>query len=180
MGCSLPGFSVHGILQERILECVAISFSRGPSQPRDQTRVSCIAGRCFNLWASTLMHMWNKSFLNQDFPGSPVVGTLFPLLGVGGGVCRKSPVPGWGARIPHISWQDKKKKKTIGIKKFSETVFTIDIYYFFWYFLSHSSPYHFKDGVHNSLNLFHVLFLPLALPCPVLGIWCSVKFIDSQ
>ena len=40
---------VHGILQARILEWVAISFSRGSSQPRDQTQVSCIAGRQFNL-----------------------------------------------------------------------------------------------------------------------------------
>ena len=39
MDCSLPGFSVHGILQARILEWMAISFSRGSSQPRDQTRV---------------------------------------------------------------------------------------------------------------------------------------------
>ena len=44
---SLPGFSVHGILQARILEWVAISFSRGSSQPRNQTQVSCIAGRFF-------------------------------------------------------------------------------------------------------------------------------------
>ena len=47
--CSPPGSSVHGILQARILEWVAISFSRGSSRPRDQTQVSCIAGRCFNL-----------------------------------------------------------------------------------------------------------------------------------
>ena len=47
MDCSLPSSSVHGILQERILECVAISFSRGSSQFRDWTRVSCIAGRFF-------------------------------------------------------------------------------------------------------------------------------------
>ena len=39
--CSLPGSSVHGILQKRKLEWVAISSSRGSSQPRDQTRVSC-------------------------------------------------------------------------------------------------------------------------------------------
>ena len=39
---SLPGFSVHGILQARILEWVSIVFSRESSQPRDQTRVSCI------------------------------------------------------------------------------------------------------------------------------------------
>ena len=44
---SLPGSSVHGILQARILEWVAISFSRGSSQPRNWTRVSCIIGRLF-------------------------------------------------------------------------------------------------------------------------------------
>ena len=52
MDCSLPGFSVHGILQARILEWVTISFSRGSSQPRDQTWVSRIGGRRFNLWAT--------------------------------------------------------------------------------------------------------------------------------
>ena len=52
MDCSPPGSSVHGILQARILESVAISFSRGSSQPRDWTRVSRIAGRRFILWAT--------------------------------------------------------------------------------------------------------------------------------
>ena len=47
--CSPPGSSIHEILQERILEWVAISFSRGSSRPRDRTPVSCIPGRCFNL-----------------------------------------------------------------------------------------------------------------------------------
>ena len=46
---SLPGSSVHGILQARILKWVAISFSRGSSRPRDETQVSRIAGRLFNL-----------------------------------------------------------------------------------------------------------------------------------
>ena len=46
-GLSLPGSSVHGTSQARILEGVAISFSRGSSQPRDQTPVSCLAGRFF-------------------------------------------------------------------------------------------------------------------------------------
>ena len=45
MDCSPPGFSVHGIFQARILECIAIPFSRGSSGPRDRTRVSCIASR---------------------------------------------------------------------------------------------------------------------------------------
>ena len=47
MDCSPPGSSVHEIFQARILEWVAISFSRGSSQPRDQTQVSCTAGRFF-------------------------------------------------------------------------------------------------------------------------------------
>ena len=42
MDCKLLGSSVHGISQARILEWVAISYSRGFSQPRDQTHVSCI------------------------------------------------------------------------------------------------------------------------------------------
>ena len=50
--CSLLGSSLHGILQARILEWVAISFSRGSSQLRDRTRISRIAGRRFNLWAT--------------------------------------------------------------------------------------------------------------------------------
>ena len=49
MDCSLPGSSVHGILQARILEWVAIPFSRGSSQPKDQAWVSCIAGRFFTI-----------------------------------------------------------------------------------------------------------------------------------
>ena len=50
MYCSPPGSSVHGILQARILEWVAISSSRGSSWPRDWTQVSCIAGRLFTDW----------------------------------------------------------------------------------------------------------------------------------
>ena len=45
--CSLPGSSFHGILQARILEWVAMPFSRGSSQPRDQTQVFCIASGFF-------------------------------------------------------------------------------------------------------------------------------------
>ena len=48
MGCNLPGSTVHGLLQARILEWVAISFSRRSSWPK----VSCIAGRFFTNWAT--------------------------------------------------------------------------------------------------------------------------------
>ena len=51
MDCSPPGSSVHGILQTRVLEWGAILFSRGSSQPRDWTGVSCIAGSFFTAWA---------------------------------------------------------------------------------------------------------------------------------
>ena len=56
MDCSPTGSSIHGIFQARVLEWVAISFSRGSSWPRDWTRVSCIAGRCFTIWATRKAH----------------------------------------------------------------------------------------------------------------------------
>ena len=43
MDCNPPGSSVHGICQARILEWVAISFSRGSSQPKDRTHISCVS-----------------------------------------------------------------------------------------------------------------------------------------
>ena len=52
MDCSRPCFSMLGIFQARTLECVAISFSRGSSRSRYQTRVFRIAGRHFTLWAT--------------------------------------------------------------------------------------------------------------------------------
>ena len=62
MDCGLPGSSAHGILQARILEWVAISFSRGSSQPRNQAQVSCIAGRFFT---------------QSETPGKPTASTLY-------------------------------------------------------------------------------------------------------
>ena len=52
MDCSPPGSSVQGILQVRMLEWVAIASSGGSSRPRDQTQVSCIAGRFFTVWVT--------------------------------------------------------------------------------------------------------------------------------
>jgi len=63
MDCSLSGSSVHGILQARILEWVAIPFYSGSSPPRDQSQVSLIAGRFFTIGATKEAHdipyMWN-------------------------------------------------------------------------------------------------------------------------
>ena len=59
--CNPPGSSVHGILQAGILEWIVIPFSRGSSQPRDQTQVSHIAGRFFAIWATReAFHDWNS------------------------------------------------------------------------------------------------------------------------
>ena len=56
MDCSPPGSFLHGFLKVRILEWVAITFSRGFSNPRDQTWVSCIAGRFFTVWATGIQN----------------------------------------------------------------------------------------------------------------------------
>ena len=69
MDCSLPGASVHGILQARILEWVAISFSRVSSWPRDRICISCIGRQVLYLWATgeaidllaLLFPFWYKS-----------------------------------------------------------------------------------------------------------------------
>ena len=52
MDCSPPSFSVHGILLARILEEIALHFSRGSSWHRDQTRLFCTADRFFTIWAT--------------------------------------------------------------------------------------------------------------------------------
>ena len=52
MDWSQPGFSICGLFQARVLEWVAVSFSRGSSQPRDWTRVSHIADKHFTIWAT--------------------------------------------------------------------------------------------------------------------------------
>ena len=61
MDCSPPGSPIHGIVQAIILEAVAISFSRGSSQPREQTLVSCvtcIGRRTLDHWAT-----WESSIV---------------------------------------------------------------------------------------------------------------------
>ena len=64
MDCNPPGSSIHGILQARILEWTAISFSRGSSWSRDPTRVSCLAG----------------GFFTTEPPGKPPPFPLPPLI----------------------------------------------------------------------------------------------------
>ena len=63
MGCSPPGFPVHGIFQERVLEWGAISSSRGSSQPRDWTCLSCLASISNSKYLTQ-----DTTFLNKQFP----------------------------------------------------------------------------------------------------------------
>ena len=65
MDCSPPGSSVHGILQARIPEWVAILFSEGFTRPRDPAGASCIAGRFFNIWA-TRERKWKWKWKSQS------------------------------------------------------------------------------------------------------------------
>ena len=70
--CSPPGSSIHGILQARILEWTAIPFSRGSSWLRDQTRVSCFAGRFFTIW--TTMGRGRCHFEDTESRNRPKLG----------------------------------------------------------------------------------------------------------
>ena len=82
--CDPMDYTVHGILQTRILEWVAVPFSRGSSQPRDRTQISRIAGGFFTSWATReALHMayllWlsHSSWIMCSFPPSPL--SLFLL-----------------------------------------------------------------------------------------------------
>ena len=72
MDCSLLGSFVHGIFQARILEYVAISSSRGSSQPKDWTHISCvfcIAGRFFTCWTIREAHLFLNKVLKNIVHG---------------------------------------------------------------------------------------------------------------
>ena len=88
MDCSLPGSSIHGIYQSRVLEWVAIFFSRGSSQARNWTRVSRIIGRCFTIWTTREVRRnipeHNKSYIwkpqSKHYPQWWKVESIFPKV----------------------------------------------------------------------------------------------------
>ena len=82
--CSPPGSSVHGISQERILEWVACPFSRESSQPRNQTKVSCFAGRFSTSWATTVAQQTVENVILCNTTG---LGIMLELI---------STCPPWG------------------------------------------------------------------------------------
>ena len=60
-------YTVHELLQARILDWVAFPFSRESPQPRDQTQVSCIAGGFFTSWATReAQHIINQLYFNKN------------------------------------------------------------------------------------------------------------------
>ena len=75
MDCSLLGSPIHGILQARILKLLAISFSRGSSQPRDWTQVSFIAGRFFAVWATR-----GSQFMMKTLQKASIEGTYLNII----------------------------------------------------------------------------------------------------
>ena len=66
MDCSVPGSSIHGIFQARILEWVAISFSRRSLRPRDWIQISCIIGRRFTIWTTREVQKCIRTAWPQD------------------------------------------------------------------------------------------------------------------
>ena len=100
--CSPPSSSVHGVLQARILEWVAISFSRGSSWPRDWTQVSHTAGRHFNLCA-------NREALKNRNTVSPTdtelqIQVLTSKISKGGKGARLKEEGGGGGRGGRKGW----------------------------------------------------------------------------
>ena len=70
--CSLPGSSIYGILQARILEWIAIPFSRGSSRPRDQTWVYCCLQSSVQFSSVTQSCLTLCNPMNRSMPGLPV------------------------------------------------------------------------------------------------------------
>ena len=124
MDCSPPGSPVHGILQARIMEWVAISFSRGSSRPRDRTRISCITGGCFtilatreawseshsvmsdSLWPHGLYSSWNSPGQNTGVGSCSLLQGIFPTQGSNPG-------------LPHLPVEPQGEPKNTGVGNLS-------------------------------------------------------------
>ena len=84
MDCSPPGSSVHAVLQARILEWVAISFSTGSSRARDQTWVSCTAGRLFTV-SATRGAPWDHKHTHHSSYWKDMAITIIPRISLASG-----------------------------------------------------------------------------------------------
>ena len=101
MDCSLPGSSVRGILQARILEWIAISFSRGSSWPRDWTQVSRIAGRHFTDWPWIFYRIkMFENYSTSQFQGTSLVAQTVKHLSTM-----------WESWVWALGWEDPLEKE---------------------------------------------------------------------
>ena len=102
MDCSLPGSSVRGILQARILEGVAISYSRGSSQPKNRTHVSYI-----------YLH-WQAGSLSRVPPGKPLISNICTCidscLSLVAQMVKHLPSM-WETQVPSLGWEDPLEKE---------------------------------------------------------------------
>ena len=159
MDCSPPGSSVHGILQAWILEWVACPFSRGSSQPRDWTRVSCIAGRFFTMWTTretrTLQYTTPKLTLGTSGVTPPVQASTscFPFLPKNGSV----------------SWQSLSRGQLVATQNF---LTTND---------QHILPWPGQWTPPSGVLLVTVILGRGLAWAPFLGLWsrCQVSFVDT-
>ena len=104
MDCSLPGSSVHGFFQARILEWTAVSFTRGSSWPRDRPWVSCIPGRFSNIWATKQAHFICLVVSSVQFSHSVVSDSLRPHESQHARPPCPSPTPGVYSNPCPLSW----------------------------------------------------------------------------
>ena len=124
--CSPPGSSVHGTLQARILEWVAMPSSRGFPQPRDWAQVSCIAGRFFAIWATRGDRIPPAATAAKSLQSCPTL--CYPIDGSPPG----SPVPGilqartleWVAISFSNAWKWKVKVKLLSRVRLLATPWT--------------------------------------------------------
>ena len=102
--CDHIDYIVHGILQARILGWVAFPFSRGSSQPRDQTQISHIAGRFFTNWAireAIIVTTICRAFKN-------ILSSFIPSI------LSEPPSISWGKQGREFYWQMKRRKGKTG------------------------------------------------------------------
>ena len=107
MDCSPLGSSVHGILQARILQWVAMSFSRGSFRPRDHTHVSyisCIAGRFFTHWAIRETPRYKEETTTPAWDGSRDSRDQHHQTGTTDNYNCKGPSPGMRGSKPHTGF----------------------------------------------------------------------------
>ena len=140
MDHSPPGSSVHGILQARILERVAIPFSRGSSQPRSWTWISCVASRFFTIWATRAL--LTQSMSCKDFSTGLEV-KISPSNARGAGSA-----PGWGAKIPHAL---QPKNQNIKQKYYYNNRNNIKYYY--------NNYYNRNNIITNSIKTFKIVHI---------------------